>query len=709
MATSADDETPASEPVVLELLDTIFSDGGLLSQKIEGYKERPAQVEFSKAIAECLLARRHFLGEAPTGTGKSFAAGIPAAILAALEGSTVVYVTANHALQDQLDRKDMPFIASLIDELASDAPGFRTVVLKGMSNYLCKAELAAAQKDRSLPSPWNTVIPAWASTTKVGDKAELAEEPAGEVWSKVSTTSEDCLRKKCDHFKDCFVFKQRERAQSAHLVVTNYHLYFMDRTMELQSEGNVSLLPPHDIVIFDEAHEATEIAMDFRGHVISPGRWARISKFLNRMAQDGDREAASLREALELHGRRLQEHFSLLSKEGLILELPTGFDGDMTDTLVLCLSYAEKKLRLLLKAVASGVDDAKQAHARLAATVANTERAIDDLKVASFGLVKETTKDEDTGEEIEHSVPGSAEKLGVFPENRVYFFQTSSRGVVSLACKVMDTQEFFQTHVFDSKTAVFISATLSAMGKMTHLVHALGLSGGSYTELIVDSPFDGGNVLVAVPPRSEFPNPDDPSFQVKIAEAVKTIFLDMPFGGMMCLFTSYRNLTSVAQALARDRRLSSVPTFVQGQMGKMQIIKNFMEAHARGEKAIILATSSFWQGVDIPGQALSVVVIDKLPFPSPDDPIMWHMERTTRSAFVKYAVVRAVIALKQGVGRLIRRVDDYGAIVVLDPRARDEKTRYFKAIDSAFPAGCFISEDLADVATFLSEKRDERE
>ena len=248
------------------------------------------------------------------------------------------------------------------------------------------------------------------------------------------------------------------------------------------------------------------------------------------------------------------------------------------------------------------------------------------------------------------------------------------------------------------------SATLSSKGSLDFIVDQVGLRKGEYDSLVVESPFDPHNVLVVVPP--EFPEPNSREHPQAVAAAMETIFSDMKFGGMMGLFTSYRNLQHVAGHF-RTRYGDSIPMFVQGEMGKMQIVDHFLREHERGRKAVILATSSFWQGVDIPGQALSVVAIDKMPFSTPDDPVMWHLERTTTTAFTRYAVPLCVIKLKQGVGRLIRRISDYGVVVLLDPRAADEKKRYHKAIQSAFPEGCYVSSSLKDVSLFLQEKANE--
>lgn len=697
-----------------DLIQHIFGEGGVLAEKIKGYVPRPGQIEMAEVVARGLSERKHIVAEAPTGTGKSFAAGIPAALYAATEGITVVYVTANIALQEQLDKKDMPFIAELVNEMAQGEDGdrppvFRTGIIKGMSNYLCLMELEAAKKERTLPEPWDFVIPDWADKTKFGDKSELSDEPPYEIWSKVSTTSDDCLRKRCAKFKECFVFKNRKRLETAHLIVTNYHLLFIDRMMSQDSEGMASLLPDYDFLILDEAHEAPEIAMDFRGYKIGPGRWARMGKFLNRAAVGGDNEAAALREALEKRTQQLTRQYASLGREGSVLEFPIGNDAGLVELLDATVKYASGKRREFEKRIEAGGGDEneKVLAGHLEATIKATMRAQTDLALASFGV--HTVREKDfAGKETEYEVVGSAKKLGSFPKNHVYFFETSSKGTTSLACKVLDTQAFFRRYILDPKVAVFMSATLSAKGSLSFMTNAIGLVEGEFEEVIVGSPFKGENVLVVVPSRGSFPDPDAVGFQPAVADAISTVFDGMPSGGMMCLFTSYANLRYVAQRVANDPVFKGVPTFVQGEAGKMQIIRGFMKAYEEGQKALVLATGSFWQGVDIPGQALSVVVIDKIPFTPPDDPVMWHMERTSRTAFTRYAVPKAVIALKQGVGRLIRRVDDYGAVVVLDPRTRDPSKAYFKAIDSAFPAGCLVSEDLEDVATFLQEKEDER-
>lgn len=690
----------AGEPIDA-LIDGIFGTDGILSRRFKDYSPRSGQIKMAHAVAKALDERRHVLVEAGTGTGKSFAAGIPAALYSATTGAPVVYVTANIALQEQLDKKDMPFIASLIDEMSEGSSKFITGIIKGMANYLCLMELEETEKHGGLPEPWNVVIPEWKKRTIYGDKSELAEEPPHEVWSKMSTTSEDCLRRSCAHFKECFVFANRRRLEKAHLIVTNYHFFFIDRMMSTNSDGEAGILPDYDFVICDEAHEMAEIAMDFRGYRITPGRWSRMSKFLNRAAIGGDRVAEVLREALEKATSRIMKHFQEQSSYGSVLELPLGFDGGLTGVLTDALEWAEKKV---LEMKSSDEDD-KILKARLVSTIEKVSNIKYEIGCACFGLVKHVVKDPlYPNEETEDLIVGNSGNLGVFPKNHVYYFDVSSKGGVSLACKVLDTQSFFRRYVFDPKVAVLTSATLSTNGSFKFITDQLGLKEEESEQLMVESPFKGSNMLVAIPSKGSFPEPDEAGFQQQIADTIGEMFVGMPFGGMLCLFTSNANLKFVDHHVQGDYRIDQSNVFVQGKAGKMQIIRDFKEAHERGEKALILATKSFWQGVDIPGQALSVVLIDKIPFSTPEDPVMWYLDRTTTTAFTKYAIPKAVIALKQAGGRLLRTIDDYGVVVLLDARASDRSKRYHKAVDSSFPLGSLTTENLGDVATFLMER-----
>lgn len=685
------------------LIDNVFADDGVLAKRVPGYRVREGQLKMAKAVAHGFAHRRHQLIEAPTGTGKSFGAGLPVALGCALEGETAIYVTANIALQEQLDKKDMPQIKSIVGEISGqgDATDFRVSIIKGMSNYVCLNKMQDSIKSGELGDHWQTVIPDWVKRSKKGDRSELDEFPPDEVWSKVSTGSDDCLRKSCPDRDECFVYRNREEAARSHFVVTNYHLFFVNQI--LTAAGAPGLLPDADVVIFDEFHEAPEIAMSFRGYSMGHHRWSQARGILRRAGDQGNREALNLVRSLDTHGDMLMKAYeSRFDEQGeeQVLDRPLGTDCGMVNVL--------RQARTFLNKQADDNDQATEGRrtqaARLEAAAKTLSKVIHDLEATSYGFHVKT--DRSAGTFSKEFVRGTAEKPGtVFEENMVFFLEKDGRGKVRLACKALDTASFFRSHVFEQVTAIMMSATLSAKGSFEFIRGQVGLEVDEHDPLVVDTPFDPQNVLVVVPEEG-FPQPNENSHPLAVAGAMLSVYQSMNTGGMMGLFTSYAGMNTAAtrmrEELGKDENI-----FVQGELGKMQIIQRFIRAHERGEKAVVLATGSFWQGVDVPGQALSVVCIDKMPFTPPDDPVMRFLEQKTTSAFSKYSVPLCVIRLKQGVGRLIRRVTDYGVVVLLDPRAANKKRKYHKAVQSAFPAGCYVSSDIEDVHKFLEEKADE--
>jgi len=649
-------------------VSNIIQEGGLLSKHLVGYRPRPGQRELAEAVETSIAGRHHLLAEAATGVGKSCGYGLPAALHAVVNVETVVIATANITLQEQLSGKDLPLIAEIVEEATGKDLNFK--LIKGMSNYLCLDRLSEATGEEE----WYDDVRGWAEDTETGDKSELEVEYPPAVWGKLSTNSEDCLRGKCKFIEQCFVYKARGAEEFPHIVVTNYHMLFTDLAVREATEGHVGVLPPYDILIMDEAHEAKDIAMAFQGFEFTGGKVRWLANRLRGTKIEG----ASARADRLLN---ISEHFfnRLVSyqdpqRRDAIIRGPLGWD----EGLVASLKNTSDFLRNHAKSEKPEDDDAKNALARIEKLGEVFLRRHAELSGVCFGI-------------------GDPPAL---PPGMVYYVEKRQRGDVSLCCKGVEVQQFLRDHLFDKKTVIGTSATMTTNGHFMFIASELGLEQGDYAALVVSSPFDPQRMLVLLP--SSMPDPRDREAHMQaVAEAV--VYLKEQLGGqIMALFTSYKAMNHAAQLLKRRRPKDYI--LVQGELPKSRIIECFKST----DKAVIMATSSFWQGVDIPGKALSCLIIDKFPFLPPTDPVLKYMEDRLgsdgMSAFFDYSVPKAVISMKQGVGRLIRTETDVGVVVLCDNRLTTKG--YGAQFERALPYGHYRSNRLSDAKAFLDEMSD---
>lgn len=676
-----------------ENIEYIFEDKGLLSRHLKGYLMRTGQLQLAIATQTAIEKGVHLLAEAPTGTGKSLGTGFPAALYAMGDGTPVVYVTANITLQEQLIHKDLPMIARVLGGIAEDEDGhevpFRFSLLKGMGNYLCLASLNDELHKDNI-SRDILEIATWSHKTETGDKSELSKEYSKDIWSRVSTSSDECIRSQCPHESSCHIFNARRKAQEGHVVVTNYHMWFTDFIVRELTQGQVSFLPDHKVVIMDEAHEAPGIAMDFQGFQLTRGKLAYAFR---RLGKQGSEEAR----AVETHGLLcIKQFFAHLQKikrdETTIIEGPLGWDHD----LVLALSNASMAYKKLSETIL-GDDERSQVHRGRFKLMAKTSLKLHGLiRSVAFGMIDKSDPEVEQGPQWQL---GSRDEIGVLSPDDVYYIDDDGKGGIELCCKAVNPQAFFRKHVFSQKTAVMMSATLSTNQDFDFIRSQFGLKADEFHVLQAPTPFNPDRVLGVIPKK--FPKPNSSAHSELVAKWLHQ-FVMKGSGGVMCLFTSYKNMGRVKGMI--EKQQGGYHLFVQGELPKLRIIEQFVEAYDKKEKAIILATSSFWQGVDIPGKALSVVAIDKLPFARPDDPVMWYLDMEGRNAFFEYSVPQAIIAVKQGIGRLIRSESDFGVVVIFDTRIHTKN--YGGVFKSALPGGCFLSEDLNDVTAFLAHMND---
>lgn len=669
---------------MLELTEAAFREGGWLSEKLPGYRNRPGQLSLVQAVRDAIENERHLLAEAPTGTGKSMAFGVPAAIWAMSHNRRVVVVTSNITLQEQLLKKDLPLIADVLRGKVKNEEGdfveFKYSLLKGMGNYVCPVRLDASideLKEYEQPVPeWMLELKAAVSEDFHGNRSEMDKVYADEDWWKINTSTKECLRNDCPYNLDdmCPYFKAKRVAHTTHLVVTNYHMFFSDIRVKNMTGGAARLIPEYDLVVFDEAHDAPFIAMDFQGFQLYPASFSRVVKRLRKLGNDPKfyELEARIKDATKLVFDDLYKR----QRNGTrILEEPLKYEP--AKTLINLLFDAAELFRSQAKQMkedSSSPEAIRNSRVRKKRIAGTSEQCVELA----------ATLQEVYGEES-------------FEKSHVYYLEPDFRTkTTALCCKVVGVESFFQDNVFEETPVIAVSATLATNNSFKFVAKQFGLKNKDYASLIAPTPFDPGRVL-AIVPEEPFPEPrDKASFQYQVSETVALV-AEMLEGHTMALFTSYENLRFCADVV---RGTTGLEVLMQGDMPKMQIIQRFKE---NPDNSIIMATASFWQGVDIPGDALTCVIIDKIPFARPDDPVLYYIEnRTDGNGFFDYSIPRAIIALKQGIGRLIRTEEDYGAVVVLDVRINTK--RYGEQIfSSSFPINCFGSEDVKDIPEFFEQ------
>lgn len=631
-------------------LDDVFATTGLLARALPGYAPRAAQRDMAEAVAASLRDGATLVVEAGTGTGKTFAYLAPVL----LSGRKVIVSTGTKHLQDQLFDRDLPTVRQALGVNA------RTALLKGRANYLCLHRLDLAMAEGRFASRTQAAeleaVRGWAGRTRSGDIRELAEVAEDSpLWPRVTSTSDNCVGGDCPNFNDCFVVKARRAAQDADLLVINHHLLFAD--MALKEEGFGELLPGVDAVIVDEAHQIPEVASQFFG--VSLG-----SRQLAGLARDA-----------------VQEH---LREAGDMADLPAA---------AAALEQAVGELRLALGAGNrrqpwAAVADDRRVRAALDALGEQLESLRAWLKAAAprgRGL-------ENCWQRAERLAARLQLTAGQPPQEHVHWFETFTRSF-AIHCTPLSVAPQFRARLDAlDNTWIFTSATLAVGESFDHYVAALGLD--RPRTLRLESPFDyAHHALLYLPP--DMPDPRADAYTAAVVRVAREA-IAASGGRAFLLFTSHRALQEAAAAL--DGSIE-YPLLVQGQAPRAELLARFR----RLGDAVLLGTGSFWEGVDVRGAALSLVLIDKLPFASPGDPVLQARIDALRAAggnpFVDFQIPDAVIALKQGVGRLIRDVDDRGVLVLCDPRLLGKSYgRIFRASLPSMPA----TRRLDDVREFFS-------
>ena len=649
-------------------LARVFAEEGPLAKSIEGYRSRPQQLEFAQAVLRAIETKGALIAEAGTGTGKTFAYLVPAL----LAGGRVIVSTGTKTLQDQLFQRDLPRVRAALGVPVDVA------LLKGRANYVCLHHLEAAKEVGRFGAKEEVAhlhkIASFARRTMSGDRGECADVPeTSGAWAQATSTRENCLGSGCGHYANCFVMKARKRASEADVIVVNHHLFFAD--VALRDGGAADLLPEANTVIFDEAHHLPDLARLFFGESLSTTSIVELARD-TRTA-----EAQHARESSEL--------------------------GDAADDV----ERAARDVRLAL-GNASGRTALTQLKGRK-----EFDASLDDLATALEALVEKLAAQEERAEEIRNCRARAEEFLGrvtlwreadARPKEDAYGEPTGAdvvRWIESYASSAqlyvtpLDVGRIFGERMKAGDRAwIFTSATLSVNGDFSHYEREMGLSGSAATHSWA-SPFDFERQALLYVPQG-LPEPNSEGYADAVIEAAWPV-VRASAGHAFLLFTSLRAMDRAHEKLAKKLEADGLewPLLLQGRGSKNELLERFR----RSPNAILVGSQSFWEGVDVKGEQLSVVVIDRLPFNPPDDPVLAAcIERINRSggnAFMDYQLPRAVITLKQGAGRLIRDEADRGALMICDPRLVDKP--YGRKIWRALPP-FKRTRSLAEVEAFFT-------
>jgi ATP-dependent DNA helicase DinG len=635
-------------------LQTVFSAQGPLARTVADFRVRRGQLEMARAVEEAVRNNGVLVAEAGTGTGKTFAYLVPAL----LSGGKVIISTGTKTLQDQLYDRDIPLVRAALKVPVSVA------LLKGRANYVCRHHLERARHEGRFASredaSWLHVIAAFAANTQTGDKSDLAAVPenAG-VWAYVTSTRENCLGSECEHYAKCFVNEARKQALAADVVVVNHHLFFAD--VALRDEGIAELLPAANTVIFDEAHQLPETASLFFGYSATTTQLTDLARDARTAAIESAKDYAPLPAAAQALDKAARD-LRLVFREDAgrlpahAVDQRRGFAGAY-DTVLAALD----KLAATLESQAERAAELERCWQRALALAAQYKRW-----------------------------------RGRDDPDYVYWLEIFGKAVHCNATPLSIARVFREQITGQPRSWIFTSATLSVGGDFSHYRDQLGLDDAQ--ALAWESPFDYANHALLYVPR-ELPQPNQPDFSPGVAQAALPV-IEASGGRTFILCTSLRAVRDLTDILreAFTRRGWEFPLLAQGDGSRTELLERFR----RLGNAVLVGSQSFWEGIDVRGEALSLVVIDKLPFAPPDDPLLAAriemINRAGRNAFRDYQLPEAAIALKQGAGRLIRDESDRGVLMVCDPRLFSRS--YGRTILRSLPP-MRLTRELREVLDFL--------
>jgi ATP-dependent DNA helicase DinG len=620
-------------------MEEIFGPNGLIARAHPEYEYRPGQIEMAEAVLRAFEERRHLIVEAETGTGKTLAYLVPAIAAATAQGMRVVISTGTKNLQEQLMEKDIPFLQRVLPRK------FNAAYMKGRNNYLCLHRFKRAEAAPILEGfedlNYFDEIRRWAKRTDTGDRGELANLPENfGFWRHLDARSEICLGQKCDDFNACFITRMRQRAQDADIIIVNHHLFFADLALRGDEYGQV--IPDYGAVIFDEAHLIEDVASEYFGSQVSSYQIADLLNDLNMLPIT---DVELNRELTKIAARigAMNERFWM------------GFQDERGD---------EGRLPLFAEAFARRSRNGEieptplgEAYLALDGALERLETMLDAMPDPPPEVESMLRRVRQIRFDLSFIVEGS---------DRSYVYWLERRGAGAfLHASPIDVSGLLAEKLFERvKPIILTSATLTSGGSFGYIRQRLGLPKDA-DELIATSNFDYRRQAVLYLP-SHLPDPRTPEW---IEAAVEEIcrLLRITEGHAFVLSTSVVSMNALYERVAAR---IPYPCLVQGSMSRSGILERFRQT----PNAVLFATASFWQGVDVRGRQLSCVIIDKLPFAVPTDPVIAARQRAIDeeggSSFYEYSVPQAVIALRQGLGRLIRSSTDRGILAILDPRLR---------------------------------------
>jgi ATP-dependent DNA helicase DinG len=633
-------------------IEEIFGAGGLLEKRHPGYEFRGSQLGMAQIADDAFQKHQHVVIEAGTGTGKTLAYLIPAI----RSGRRVVISTATKSLQEQLFQKDVPFLQKHF------APNLKAALMKGRSNFLCREKVHQMVGQPVLKGidevDWFAQIKDWEKLTETGDRSELTFLPDdAELWHRIDARSDLCTGKKCAEFQNCFITAMHQRAQEADLIIVNHALFFADLAIRKDDFG--SILPEYSAVVFDEAHEIEDVASDYFGRQVSSYRFDELA-----------RDAENTLRVLQIAAPQLRRYLSRMRERGhSFFETFPEREGRFPFEQAERSAFLQRNL---------------ERYEELASAVKRVETELSALSPKPEEVLTLARRASEIRRELEFLLE-SEEK------SYVYWYERRGKGVF-LAATPIDVSQILRERLFDQfDTVVLTSATLAVGGRFDYLKQRLGIQPAS--EKVLPQEFDfREQALLYIPPT--MPDVRDAKFSASAADEI-TRMLEISEGRAFCLFTSYAQMKDVHQRVSAR---VAFPLLLQGSAPRTVLLDRFRST----PNAVLFATASFWQGVDVPGAQLSCVIIDKLPFAVPSDPIVAArvkaLQEDGRNPFAEYQVPEAVLALKQGFGRLIRSKTDRGILAILDNRIR--RMQYGRIFLESLPP-YKTTQDLAEVARFM--------
>ncbi|MBN2134203.1 MAG: DEAD/DEAH box helicase [Acidobacteria bacterium] len=606
----------------------IFMPGGLLNRSMEQYEFRSSQLEMAELVDEAFTEEKNLIVEAGTGTGKTLAYLLPAIQL----GERVVISTGTKNLQEQLYYKDIPFLKEKL------GLKFKSILVKGRNNYICRKRfeefrLAGEFKNKDDIELFRK-IEEWQRITKTGDIAEAKGLPEDiTFWKEINARGEVCIGKKCQRFDDCFITNLRRKAMVSDIILVNHHLLFADHNVKLSNYGEV--LPEYRFVILDEAHQVESVATNFFGF--------RVSDYQIR----------------DLLGDCIRALRTSKVKNVLLEKSVTNVEFNNT-AFFSHFSHFDERSRI----------DRMKGNEKLREQYELLNSSLVDLSIAVKSLVKEDDNFDPLYRRTVEIIENLKQIIEVDAPDFVYWCENTMR-TTAVSASPLFVNDILRDSFFSAMSSVVLtSATLSVAGNFDFIKYRVGLDAETCKSLPSEFDYESRAVFYAPP---DLPLPSEPDFYSRLAERASEI-LKITDGSAFMLFTNYRGMEECYDIMTES---TDYNIFLQGELGKSELIAKFKES----KRAVLMATMSFWQGVDVPGEDLKCVIIDKLPFAVPSDPMISgmieYLDSKGRSAFNEYQLPSAVMLLKQGLGRLIRHKQDYGIAAVMDKRLITKGYRKF--------------------------------